>query len=74
MRRYGSWAGNPKGDREDPERCIVEVGDGYLFGQCSFRRGKGPDGLYCGIHARRVAMGKHLYVPDDEAPPPTLAG
>jgi len=49
-RRYRIWAGNPKGDPEDPERCIEEVPDGgrsVLFHQCYRKRGHGPDRAYC---------------------------
>ena len=56
-RRYGVWAGNPNGKAEDPKRCIEEVhpkGD-WVFRQCQYPRGKGPDGLYCGRHANALA-------------------
>ena len=55
-RVYGSWAGNPKGHPEDPERCIEKVyGPEYLdmIGhQCTRKRGHGKDGLYCKQHAK----------------------
>jgi len=53
-RRYGVWAGNPKGWPEDAARCITEVSDGWHFSQCGRKRGHGPDGLYCKQHAKRV--------------------
>lgn len=53
-RRYGAWAGNPKGKAEDPTRCIKEVWPvdfGMIPYQCFRKRGHGPDGLYCKQHA-----------------------
>lgn len=56
-RRYGDWAGNPKGHAEDTKRCIVEVwptsGNGWIPYQCSRKRGHGPDGLYCKQHGAK---------------------
>jgi len=54
-RVYGRWAGNEKGHLEDPTRCVasVYVSDSYISSQCRFKRGKGRDGEYCGIHARQ---------------------
>lgn len=60
-RIYGKWAGNPKGTKEDPTRCIEAVrSDPWISCQCSRKRGFGPDGLYCKQHdpdaaARRKA-------------------
>lgn len=71
MRRYGPWAGNPKGMPEDPARCIAEVaygGRSVRFHQCSKKRGKGPHGLYCGTHARRLEAGFWVDVPQDGGP------
>lgn len=54
--RYGTWAGNPRGVKYDPAKCAAEVynlSGGFRSSQCSKKNGKGPDGLYCGIHARR---------------------
>jgi len=54
-RTYGTWAGNPDGRPEDPERCIEEVWSGpggTIACQCSRKRGHGPEGLYCKQHAR----------------------
>jgi len=58
-RRYGAWAGNPKGQPEDPEKCIVEVYDqGLIPRQCSRKRGYGENGLYCKQHAKRLETDK----------------
>jgi len=54
-RRYGRWAGNPKGYPEDPERCIERVlpkGE-WISRQCQRKRGYGLDGLYCKQHAKK---------------------
>lgn len=56
-RRYGKWAGNPRGVAEDPNRCIEEVFSakgfsGYVGHQCSRPRGQGANGEYCTIHSR----------------------
>lgn len=55
MRRYGEWAGNPKGYPEVVTRCVESVMDagGYIGKQCDRKRGHGLDGLYCKQHARR---------------------
>ena len=55
QRRYGCWAGNPNGKREDPKRCIEEIWPtgSWIPCQCSRKRGHGPDGLYCKQHAKR---------------------
>jgi hypothetical protein len=64
MRVYNKWAGNPKGRAEDPTRCIAIIWDRFVIGaQCGFKRGKGPDGLYCGIHARHLALKHSVYTP-----------
>lgn len=55
--RYGQWAGNPRGERYDPCRCAAEVWSGprgMTAKQCTRKNGKGPNGLYCGIHAKKV--------------------
>jgi hypothetical protein len=56
-RRYGTWAGNPKGQSEDLNCCVESVyGTGrYISGQCSRKRGHGPNGEYCKQHAKRAA-------------------
>ena len=50
-RVYGQWAGEPKGVKEDPTRCVEEVWSWYSR-QCSRKRGYGKDGLYCKQHAK----------------------
>jgi hypothetical protein len=54
-RMYGQWAGNPKGYREDPARCIIEVYPTrcWISYQCKNKRGHGKDGLYCKHHAKK---------------------
>ncbi len=57
-RRYGQWAGNPKGVTEDKECCIEEVWPsgrigGFVPYQCSRKRGYGPEKLYCKQHAKQ---------------------
>lgn len=56
-RRYRQRAGEPQGTRYDPAHCAATVPDGgwsCLFHQCMKKPGKGPSGLYCGIHARQL--------------------
>lgn len=56
VRRFGKWAGNPKGHREDVTCCVCSVAVGersQLFRQCSRKRGYGRDGLFCKQHAKR---------------------
>ena len=69
-RAYGVWAGLPNGVAEDLRRCVVEV-KGHerwpSYYQCSKPRGKGPDGLYCTLHAKRIAKGKPVDVPKEGA-------
>lgn len=52
--KYGSWAGNTAGQKPDYERCCEEVGRDQggrtSFGQCSRKRGFGPDKAYCKTH------------------------
>ena len=54
--RYNKWAGIPPGEIYDEKYCAAEVPDvtGWHFYQCSRKNGKGPNGLYCGIHAKEV--------------------
>ena len=64
-RIYGSWAGNPRGHSEDPNRCIVQVWPrrgGWAPYQCLRKRGHGPGGLFCKQHAKMVAEGHHLWL------------
>ena len=51
--RYNVWGGNPKGYPYNEGYCAAEVHSNYLFFQCNRKNGKGLNGLYCGIHARR---------------------
>jgi hypothetical protein len=54
--QYGQWAGEPKGSAYMPDRCAAEVFLNFLSRQCARKAGKGPDGLYCGIHATKVKI------------------
>ena len=54
---YRVWAGNPAGNRWRESRCAASVPDGGrspLSHQCQHKPGNGPDGLYCGRHAKMV--------------------
>lgn len=48
-RRYGQWAGNPNGDKQDPTKCIEEVFPDHQYNsrQCRFKKKFGD---YCGFH------------------------
>ena len=54
--RYGVWAGNPSGIREDIRLCIFETYGrtykNFIPYQCSRKRGHGPNGEYCRQHAK----------------------
>ena len=58
--RYGTWAGRPKGNTEDPLRCVEEVwpsgsgGGGWTPYQCTRPRGHGPGGLWCKQHGKKA--------------------
>ena len=68
MRRYRQWAGNPHGEREMKDRCVVEVAEGgrsVWFHQCGNKRGYGPHHEYCRMHARQLERGRYVMVPDD---------
>jgi hypothetical protein len=55
--RYRQWAGNERGSAYDEHRCAADVPDSGrspLFHQCYSPNGKGPDGLYCGRHAKKL--------------------
>lgn len=68
MRRYGKWAGEPKGREEDPNNCIVEVAEGgrsVLFHQCYRSRGCGQNGAFCFQHAKKIATGWEPWIPDE---------
>lgn len=67
MRRYGRWAGRPLGTPEDLTRCIATVySDNWHTHKCRYKRGKGPDGLFCGVHAKQIERGTKPFVPPDE--------
>jgi hypothetical protein len=53
-KRYGQWAGNPRGTAYNPEKCAHEVHspDGWRWYQCSRKNGHGPDELFCKQHAK----------------------
>lgn len=56
-RRYGQWAGNPRGAAEDKARCVEEVaerGRWINYYQCLRKRGYGPNGEYCKQHAKKA--------------------
>lgn len=48
--RYGKWAGNPKGYKQDSAQCVKDVMHGYMSSQCKKKRAVG---LYCKQHAPR---------------------
>jgi hypothetical protein len=50
--RYGSWAGNPAGQKPDFTRCCESVmpNGEWRSRQCSKSNGHGPDGAYCKTH------------------------
>jgi len=52
VRIYGQWAGNPQGYCERTDRCVEKVAPGWLYIQCSRKRGHGKDGLYCKQHSK----------------------
>lgn len=54
-RRYGQWAGDPRGVVEDPTRCIKDVtppSRSIISYQCRRKRGHGEGGQHCRQHAR----------------------
>lgn len=53
--RYNTWAGNPKGTPYKSGRCAYSVWNNRLSYQCSKKAHTGPNSLYCGIHAKKVA-------------------
>jgi hypothetical protein len=64
MRYYGKYSQL----QEEKSRCVVLLYDNALIGyshQCRNKRGKGPDGLYCGTHANKLAKGRNVYVPEN---------
>ena len=72
MRRYGQWAGDPRGTPENTACCIVEVaeaGRAILFHQCFRKRGKGDGGLFCGQHAAKIQKGWKPWLPEEKGKP-----
>ncbi len=68
MRHYGSYGdrvGDP-GVPEKLEKCIAKVNDGCSNHQCHHKRGKGPNGLYCGTHANQIAKGRWVSIPEEK--------
>lgn len=66
--RYGAWAGWPKGNPPDYDRCCESLMDRYHPGghQCTRKAGHGPDGAYCRQHdpaarAARTAASDERY-------------
>lgn len=60
---YGSWAGNPGGQRPDHEYCCVEIYPNERGGaahrhQCNRKRGHGPDGAYCKQHDPEIVKAR----------------
>lgn len=43
---------------EDPARCVESVFDNFGNHQCRNKRGKGPDGLHCGVHDPEAVAAK----------------
>lgn len=56
--KYGIWAGHPHGYAPNFTFCCEEVGRELgrwtTYGQCSRKRGHGPDGAYCKTHDPEV--------------------
>lgn len=55
---YGQWAGSPKGEKPDYQRCCEAVLGrqrwDHFSHQCSRPNGHGPDGAYCKAHDPKV--------------------
>ena len=51
MRIYGAWAGNPRGIEENETRCVASISGGFIFHQCSRKRGYGKNKEYCKQHS-----------------------
>ncbi len=67
MRRYGNWGFW----EECTDHCVASVQNRWYTYQCSrhqcfHNRGHGPDGLYCKQHAKMLAAGCVLRVPEDQ--------
>ena len=58
LRIYGTWAGNPGGNKENVNHCQADVPRGFmLFGQCSRNRGHGEGENFCKQHGKRSIVG-----------------
>lgn len=54
-KRYGVWAGRPKGSPYSPEQCAFQVFPGRsIHYQCVRKPGHGIAKLYCKQHAQKV--------------------
>ena len=55
-RRYGIWAGDAEGQREDRFLCAAEIPapPSWRHTQCSRRRGYGPGNEFCKQHAKKL--------------------
>lgn len=53
-KKYGQWAGNPRGSQPDLTRCAEEVypKHSWFSRQCTRKCGHGPDGAFCKQHAK----------------------
>lgn len=68
MRRYREWAGQPKGQPEDPALCIASVPEGGrspLSRQCGRKRGHGPGKAFCAQHGAMKDKGRYVSVPEE---------
>jgi hypothetical protein len=56
-KEYGSWSGNPRGNRPIYDRCAFSVWDkgAYYPHQCQKPCGHGKHGAYCKTHAQKIA-------------------
>lgn len=53
--QYGTWAGNPNGNKYQENNCAYEIEDRFvIFCQCSRPNGHGINGLYCKQHAKII--------------------
>lgn len=74
MRRYGKQRTGRSGCddgrmHEHRGRCIAEVlasRSWWVAHQCFRNRGHGPVGLYCKQHAKMLAAGRRVHVPEDK--------
>ena len=57
-RVYGSWAGNPPGNKYAKGYCAMEVWptNGWIPYQCNRKNGHGLSGLYCKQHAKKMEV------------------